>query len=91
MPLFEWRQIHQSDQLEIVHLSIEPGGTMESHTMPMDVLFGVLEGTGILSVNDIRYLLHTDELIEVPKAAMRYWRNEADFPLQILVVKSMSI
>jgi quercetin dioxygenase-like cupin family protein len=87
IPLVEGRRIHASDQLEIVHLSIEPGGTMEPHTMPMNVLFYVLQGQGILDIDGVRYPLQMNEFIEVPKAAMRYWRNVFDVSLNLLVIK----
>jgi len=90
IPLIRGRRIHQSNHLEIVHLALEPGGVMEAHSMPVDVLFYVLEGNGNLYVNDIQYLLSKDEFIEVPKAAMRFWRNESDAPLNLLVIKSIS-
>jgi len=91
IPLVEGRRIHASDQLEIVHLSIEPGGAMEPHTMPMNELFYSLQGRGLLDIDGVRHPLQMNEFIEVSKAAMRYWRNEADFSLRLLVIKSVSI
>lgn len=90
IPLIEGRRIHQSNHLEIVHLALEPGGVMEAHSMPVDILFYVLEGNGNLYVNDVQYILGKDDFIEVPGTAMRFWRNESDTPLNLLVIKSIS-
>ena len=90
IPRLQGRQIHQSDHLEIVHLSLEPGGSMEAHAMPVNVLFYILQGQGILDIDGVRHPLQINEFIEVPKAAMRYWSNESDSPLNLLVIKLIS-
>ena len=90
IPLVEGRRIHLSGHLEIVHLALEPGGAMEAHSMPTDVFFYVLDGSGNLYVNDVQYSLGINEYIEVPKDALRSWHNDSDFPLNLLVIKSIS-
>ena len=87
IPGVQGRRIHHSDHLEIVHLTVEPGASMDSHTMPMDVLFHVLSGSGTLIVNDCPFELSENDFIEIPKQANRYWTNPSSSPLTLLVMK----
>lgn len=72
---------------EIVHLAIEPGKGLALHTMPMPVLFFVIEGTGTLRTADGTERYTAGTVIECPAGIERGWANEGTTPLKVLVIK----
>ncbi len=72
---------------EVVHLTIQPKRRLPLHTMPMPVLFFVIEGTGTLCTagGADRYTAGT--LVECPAGIERGWANESSEVLRVLVVK----
>ncbi|HNT26958.1 MAG TPA: cupin domain-containing protein, partial [bacterium] len=72
---------------EIVHLAIDPGKGLALHTMPMPVLFFVIEGEGTLLTADGAERYATGTLIECPVGIKRGWANEGTAPLKVLVIK----
>ncbi|HOW52726.1 MAG TPA: cupin domain-containing protein [bacterium] len=72
---------------EIVHLAIEPGKGLALHTMPMPVLFFVIEGTGTLRTADGAERHAAGSLVECPADTLRGWTNEGTAPLNVLVIK----
>lgn len=72
---------------EIVHLAIEPGKGLALHTMPMPVLFFVIEGTGTLRTADGTERYTAGTVIECPAGIERGWANEGTAPLKVLVIK----
>lgn len=74
---------------ELIHLTLKPGEVLDIHTNPFDVIFFVLEGTGIITVEDEQKELSLNSCFKVKTDVMRGWRNESDSILRILVVKQL--
>ena len=81
------KNFYESPKLDVVHLELEPGRSLEPHPMPMTVLFYVLEGTGVLTVDGKKYKLSQDRGLECPKGLLRFWSNESKEKLRVLVLK----
>ncbi len=81
------KSIYENPKLDIVHLELEPGTNLEPHPMPMTVLFYVLEGIGVLTIDGKKYELSQDCGIECPKGLLRFWSNESNEKLRVLVLK----
>jgi len=81
------RKVYKSELTDIVHLTIEPGQTLPAHVTPVDVLFYVLEGTGICEIGPERETVTKDFAIESPKGVPHAWHNQSDRKLMVLVMK----
>ena len=81
-----WK-LQEDDRISIIQLHIEPGQSMEVHKNPVKVVFYVLQGAGILSIEDARLDLTEGDLVEVEKELDRGWRNTGEETLKLLVVK----
>ena len=72
---------------ELIHLSLQPGEVLETHTNPFDVAFYVLAGDGDLVVGTETRRIGADTVIEIPAGEMRGWTNSGTEVLRVLVVK----
>jgi quercetin dioxygenase-like cupin family protein len=75
--------------VELIHLVFSPGETLAKHANPFDVIFYVVEGTGLLEVDEEQRLIEKDTAIEVPANVMRGWKNTGRGNLRVLVIKAM--
>ncbi len=82
------RRLHDSEHAQVVHILLEPGQALRRHVTPVDVVFYVLEGTGIVEIGDERQEVGPDTLIESPKDIPHCWYNESGERLRVLVVKT---
>ena len=80
-------RLYEAEGNEYVMLSIDPGGGIPEHSLPLAVSFCVLKGSGICCVNGTEYELSESQMIECPPDAPRSWNNPTDSILEILVVK----
>jgi quercetin dioxygenase-like cupin family protein len=72
---------------ELIHLTLRPGETLETHTNPFEVAFYVLAGEGDLVVGTETKKIGADTVIEIPANEMRGWTNSGPEVLRVLVVK----
>ncbi len=72
---------------ELIHLALQPGEALETHTNPFDVAFYVLAGEGDLVVGAETRKIGADTVIEIPAGEMRGWTNSGTEVLRVLVVK----
>lgn len=79
--------LHSEVKLEIVHLLLKPNEELEAHKNPFDVIFYVVEGTGLLSVENDNRELKTNDTIKITSDKNRAWKNTGDHDLRILVIK----
>ena len=86
----EGRKMFTSEKLGIVHLTLQPGEKVATHTNPFDVVFFVLSGEGILNADDQLITAGTGTCIEVPPGIERGWENNGTKELKILVIKDFS-
>ncbi|NOX90232.1 MAG: cupin domain-containing protein [Calditrichaeota bacterium] len=82
------RPLYDTKHAQVVHLTLQPGERLKRHITPVDAIFYVLEGTGIVEVGDEKKEVSADTLIDSPKDIPHCWYNESNAVLRILVIKA---
>ena len=82
------RKIYDTKNAQVVHITLKPGESLKRHITPVDVFFYVLEGKGIVEIEDEKKEVGPDTLIESPAKIVHCWYNEGNEILRILVVKA---
>jgi quercetin dioxygenase-like cupin family protein len=80
-------KLHDSEHAQVMHITLKPGESLKRHITPVDVIFYVLEGTGILEIGDEQQEAVADTLIDSPARVPHCWYNRSDQILRVLVVK----
>ncbi|HVP93999.1 MAG TPA: cupin domain-containing protein, partial [Methanoregulaceae archaeon] len=60
------RKVFESSDTAAVVITLKPGQSLKKHVTPVDVLFYVLEGTGIVEIGDERQVVDKDVAVESP-------------------------
>ena len=81
------RKIYDTEHAQIVHLLLKPGEKLKRHITPVDAVFYVLQGTGIVEVGDEKKEVEAETLINSPARIPHCWYNESDEDLRVLVIK----
>lgn len=81
------RRIFQSQDAEVIHMSLTQGQTLKRHTTPVDVFFYILEGKGVVEIGEETQEVEKDTLIDSPKGIPHLLRNTGDSVFRFLVVK----
>jgi len=76
------------DQLEVIRLHLAPGESMENHINEWRIVFFVLRGAGSLNVEGNLYELEKEQSIAVEAGLERFWKNDGDQTLELLVIKT---
>ncbi len=82
------QKLHSSEHISLMQITLQPGERLRRHITPVDVLFFVLEGEGIVEIGGEKKQVSKDTLIDSPKEVMHCWYNEGEAPLRFLVVKT---
>jgi quercetin dioxygenase-like cupin family protein len=83
----EAKRIYDSQNAEVIHMSLQPGQSLKKHVTPVDVFFYVLEGKGIVEIGDEKQEVQKDVLIESPKGIPHLLQNSGESVFRFLVVK----
>ncbi|MDD1670918.1 MAG: cupin domain-containing protein [Methanomicrobiales archaeon] len=81
------RKIYDSPHAVAVVITLKPGESLKKHLTPVDVLFYVLEGEGVVEIGDERKTVGKDMLVESPARIPHRWMNEGGAMFRVLVVK----
>ena len=81
------RILFSQENVEIIHLTLQPGEEIDIHKNPVDVLFWVLNGVATLTVEEKEFVFGKNNLIEVGSKENRGWKNKGNEIFEILVVK----
>jgi len=81
------RALHDSEHALVSHITLQPGEALKRHITPVDVVFYVVEGTGVVEVGDEKLEVSVDTLIDSPAKIPHCWYNESDAVLRFLVIK----
>ncbi len=81
------RELYSTEHAQVVHITLEPGEKLKKHVTPVDVIFYVLEGKGIVEIGDEREEVGPDTLIDSPAKIPHCWYNESNKTLRFLVIK----
>lgn len=84
---FDGRILFSSDRFEMVHLSLVSGEAMDLHIQPFDVVFYLLEGSGILTIGLEEHEIQPETSIMVKAGVTRAWKNNGNIVIKILVCK----
>jgi quercetin dioxygenase-like cupin family protein len=82
------RNITDNDSAQVMHISLQPGESLKKHITPVDVVFYVLEGQGVVEIGEERKEVGADTLIESPAKISHRWINESKGLVRILVIKT---
>lgn len=82
------RQLHTSENASIIHLTLQPGESLLRHITPVDVVFYVLEGKGIVKIGVEEKEVDSDTLIESPANIEHCWYNKSENIFRVLVIKT---
>lgn len=72
---------------EIVHLSLDKNGEIPAHALPINVVFYVIKGEGILTIENKSFAAKKGDILEVEANKNRSWINNAETNLELLVIK----
>lgn len=80
--------ILNTDEVQVVMISIKSGDGMKMHTTAVDAFFYGLEGVGVVEIGDERGEMGVDTLVNSPKGVPHRLSNESDALFRFLVVKT---
>jgi quercetin dioxygenase-like cupin family protein len=86
----EGHSIINNNEIEFVELKLNPGAEIALHSLPFQVYFYVIEGTGNLQIEETLSIVETNSLAICKAHAQRAWKNEMSEPLRLLVVKQLN-
>ncbi len=84
------RKLHGSESTDVVVITLQPGETLKKHVTPVDVLFYVLEGEGLIVIGDEQEKVEKDSLIESPKNVPHLLINDNDDVFRVMVIKKLT-
>jgi len=82
------RGLHDTEHVQAVMVTLQPGEALKRHVTPVDVFFYVLAGRGIVEIEDEREEVSPDMLIVSPARIPHRLFNESDGVFRFLVVKT---
>jgi quercetin dioxygenase-like cupin family protein len=85
---FTGRRLYDSAATTVIHMTVNPGRSIEPHAAPMDMEFYVLEGRGIFSVGEETADAGPGALVESPKDIPHGIRNPGPGSLRLLAIKN---
>ncbi|OPY65126.1 MAG: Cupin domain protein [Syntrophorhabdaceae bacterium PtaU1.Bin034] len=77
----------ENDKVQVAHITLKPGEQLKKHVTPRDVLFYVLEGTGIVEIGEEKKEVGKDTLIGSPAKIPHRWYNQSAGTLTVLLLK----
>jgi len=81
------RNLYDSEHAMVTHILLQPGEQLKKHVTPVDAIFYVLEGMGIVEVGNEQLEVTQDTLIESPARIPHCWYNKSNSILRVLVTK----
>lgn len=84
----EARKLYESDDLQLVQLSLKLGDKLIKHSFPIDMVFIVLEGSGVAEIGKEKQKVFKNSLIYSPKNVPHSFYNDSDSDFKLLAIKS---
>jgi mannose-6-phosphate isomerase-like protein (cupin superfamily) len=82
------RKLYESEKIEVNHITLKPGEQLKKHVTPVDVMFYVLQGTGVVEIGDEKIEVGKDSLIDSPaKIPHHCWYNQSSETLKVLLLR----
>jgi len=83
----EARRLYDTDNAEVIHMTLKPGQSLKKHITPVDVFFYILEGKGTVEIGNEKQEVEKDMLIESPKNSPHLLSNTGQDIFRFLAVK----
>ncbi len=80
-------KVYDTEHAQVIHITLEPGQKLIRHITPVDAIFYVVEGTGIVEIGGEKQEVGPDTLVDSPAKVPHCWYNESDSVLRVLVIK----
>jgi quercetin dioxygenase-like cupin family protein len=84
------RILLRSDDLEIIHLCLNPGQKLDKHKNPFDTVFYILEGRAIIESQEGTSFAEPDMVIELSRNVERSVENNSSTDFRMLVIKKLN-
>jgi len=84
------RKLHGSPSTDVVVITLQPGEMLKKHMTPVDVLFYVLEGKGLVVVGDEETGVEKNSLVESPKNVPHLLINDSEDVFRVMVIKKLT-
>ena len=81
------RKLYDTQHAQAIVITLKPGEQLKRHITPVDAIFFVLEGRGVVEVGDEKEEVGPNILIDSPARIPHCWYNESGSTLRVLVVK----
>lgn len=75
----------------LAHALLTPGRTIEAHRDPMEEIYFIYRGRGVMTVEDEDRAVREGDAIHVPRGASHALHNASAEDLEILVVASQPV
>lgn len=85
---FTGRRLFASSEASVIHMTLNPGGSIAPHAAELDMEFFVLEGRGIFSVGSESAEASAGSLVESPAGVPHGIRNPGPGALKVLAIKN---
>ncbi len=72
------RRIYDTEHAQIVHVMLKPGGEDEEAGYPVDMVFYVLEGRGVVEIGGEKCEVGPDTLIDSPARIPHCWYSKGE-------------
>jgi len=82
------RNLYDGEEAMVTVITLKPGQRLKRHITPVNVVFFVLEGKGVVEIGDEKREVDRYTLIESPRDIVHCWYNESDEPLMFMVIKA---
>ena len=83
----EVKKLYDTENAQVVHITLKPGESLMKHVTPVDVFFYVLEGEGKVEIGDEVRAVRRDDLIDSPKGIAHRLMNDGTSDFRFLVAK----
>ena len=81
------RKLYGNEKIQVNHITLKPGEQLKKHVTPVDVLFYVLQGTGVVEIGDEKKEVGKDSLIDSPAKIPHCWYNQGTETLKVLLLR----
>ena len=81
------RRLYDLPEAQIIHMTIEPGRTLFTHTTPVNVAMYILEGEPIIEIAHEQRVCPAGTMIESPKDIPHGIQNPSEDTVRLLVMK----
>ena len=82
------KKLYAFKHATIIHITLKPGESLKRHITPVDALFYVLEGKGIVEIGSETKEVSQDQLIFSPAKIVHTLLNDSDEIFRFLVIKT---